>query len=191
MTTDCGRCGNKCDFGQRCVDGGCECAAGTLPCQGDCRTPSEFQNDVKNCGRCGRDCGPNSLCSNGECQCKASSTDCPNSYPWQVKNCVDLKNDDDNCGKCGQKCAYPLEFCKLGRCYCRFDPEVYGLMKLEDPKNCKTCGRTCPVGGQCSGGRCECFDRKSGAWYGVQVQPYKGLSYCPSYLEDHPNGFRL
>jgi hypothetical protein len=55
-TTNCGTCGNVCAAGAECIKGECRCPSGSAVCNGVCRTPASFANDLDNCGACGAVC---------------------------------------------------------------------------------------------------------------------------------------
>ncbi|MHB8416441.1 MAG: hypothetical protein ACYDCL_00085 [Myxococcales bacterium] len=138
-----GSCGGACLQPVSCADGGCSgCppdAGSACGCDGQSLNGTQF----------------------GNCT----------SYPQGV--CVDLQTDAWNCGVCGNTCGANYQ-CVRGLC-CPFGPqggccsagqagcldqsrrpEFYCADLFADPSNCGTCGSSCPDGGSCNGGSCQC-----------------------------------
>lgn len=63
---NCGACGIKCQNGQTCQMGMCDCPVGFRFCVDSCVNFS-FSND-KHCGYCGNDCGADKKCIDFTCQ---------------------------------------------------------------------------------------------------------------------------
>ena len=172
--SNCGHCGNKCDNGFVCADGGCalSCQTGYNACPNDagvniCINP---QSNDYNCGGCANDggavCGPGTRCEAGVCgiTCQAGLSVCPIGDAGAVA-CSNLIVDQNNCGACGTMCeagtfCSPTDdagdaACGLGcfggtllcsnRCV---DPKI-------DPYNCGSCNFVCDGGlPQCVDGGC-------------------------------------
>jgi hypothetical protein len=66
-SSNCGRCGNQCSFGETCTGGFCSCGPGYSSCMGQCVNDATFISDNQNCGRCGNSCGVGQSCFGGTC----------------------------------------------------------------------------------------------------------------------------
>ena len=131
--SSCGSCGNSCDPGELCCDGGCvpddtancgtcgnSCAPGSLCCGGQC-TPQ----GAANCGTCGNVCGSGQACCGGSCvgtqtndaACGRCDNPCGNGQTCSGGvccgpgltgcggSCVDTKTNEDHCGACNDVCS--------------------------------------------------------------------------------------
>ena len=65
---NCGRCGNRCSFSEKCTGGFCDCAPGYEKCMGQCKSSADFIGDSQNCGRCGNSCSIGESCVGGMCR---------------------------------------------------------------------------------------------------------------------------
>lgn len=132
-TDNCGKCGNRCDPGQKCFDTektgvACQCQGGQTLCPA---IPPYFpehcadvENDPQNCGSCGYGCpyvtGAVATCSHGVCGyvCTGGTADCNNRADDGCE--TDLNRDPANCGACGAACAVAEgQPCVAGRCATR------------------------------------------------------------------------
>lgn len=115
----CGGCGNKCEPGQTCVSGKCQCPPGSAMCAGTCVA---LDADPRNCGACYNVCpGPVAgghgfpICNDGQCgfQCAAQYADCNGAL---VDGCeAHLRFDPNHCGACNVQCE-PGTPCIEGAC---------------------------------------------------------------------------
>ncbi len=67
-SSNCGRCGNRCSFGETCSGGSCGCGPGSTSCMGSCVSDASFFSDTSNCGRCGNHCSVGESCTGGTCR---------------------------------------------------------------------------------------------------------------------------
>jgi Stigma-specific protein, Stig1 len=167
---DAGSPGMQCPTGQVCNGGVCtvSCPGGEINCNGTCVDPT---SDTKHCGAtagCGvADAGSaGSACAvggscNGVCGCPAGAGPC-GATPG---TCTNISIDPQNCGACGFVCGpYPRATgaCGGGTCapvclpgFLDCDGNTTNGCETNgqnDPKNCGTCGHTCPI--LCNGGLC-------------------------------------
>ncbi len=162
-TTNCGRCGKACDFGDVCCNGLCvntlsanyhcaqcgctngmtcqngtsQCPSGEITCCGYC---TNTNTDPSSCGSCGNICPDlgNTICQKGTCQCMVSGDIICNG------SCTGPYWDSSNCGSCGNVC--PPTCCAFGACA--------ATNFQTDPNNCGSCGNTRASFNCCSKGQC-------------------------------------
>jgi hypothetical protein len=130
---NCGECGNECNNGLQCCQGGCmnlqtsddacgdcetTCGEGRTCCGGSC---VDTQRNNDHCGTCGERCGDGRTCCGG--------------------SCVDTRSSTDHCGVCGESCGGGQACCD-GTCAAPDDPL------------CTGCPMTCPSGTECCDGSC-------------------------------------
>ena len=158
-TMHCGKCGEKCKAGFRCVEGKCEklpepkrcgvhaeCKKGSTCCNN--KSCVNLYSDAMHCGKCGEKCKAGYRCDEGKCEklpqpkrcglhaeCMKGSTCCNN------KSCVNLYSDAMHCGKCGEKCKAGYR-CDEGKCE-----------KLPGPKRCGVHAE-CKKGSTCCENKC-------------------------------------
>ncbi|MBN1945757.1 MAG: hypothetical protein JW797_08770 [Bradymonadales bacterium] len=149
---NCGRCGNRCDTGEICVNGDCvpNCATGQVLCGDACVYTA---TDPNHCGRCGNRCPPDQECSGGICRCPENLSECPG-------GCVDLDKDESNCGQCSRACG-SNEVCEDGDCVsdCPQGWEVCQGACVDvqtDERYCGDCNTRCGTNQVCEGGDCVC-----------------------------------
>lgn len=96
-----------------------------------------------------------------------------------AERCGDLDTDPNNCGACGRRCTFPNATATCARGQCGLAACVRGFADCDgtnsngcetdtnEAANCGACGNRCPMGGRCTGGRCDtgcpaglswCFD---------------------------------
>lgn len=151
------------------------CGPTTMDCNNNTADGCEttVSTDPVNCGTCGKKCagGTNAdpSCKAGLCflQCKTGFSDCNKD---EKDGCEITTNTDvNNCGKCGTKCApgpNGTAGCFDGVCGLTCMGTFQDCDKIPangceadlktDTKNCGGCGVTCPMGGSCVNGGCEC-----------------------------------
>ena len=184
-TTHCGSCGDSCNAPETvCTNQECACPnAGQTACGNSCvdldvgvTTGSGGSAVTTHCGACGLTCLTGAPCNNGVCGCPGGSTIdlyCDeNPITGATDNvyaCIDV-NTEKNCGECGLECIddsdcvgtmgsdVPADWdcvCRrsdAGKTHC---PEL-GCRSLTETDSCGQCGRVCPAGIACTGGRCAC-----------------------------------
>jgi hypothetical protein len=158
-TANCGKCGNACPAMATCVQGSCQCPAGSTRCGNAC---VDTKTDNANCGKCGSICGgadAGPIMGGGTYGCVMGTCGimCPSPKIECTGACVDVKTDNDNCGMCGNPCMAMTEQCMAGMC-CKTGNTICNNMCTDtsgDPKNCGMCGNVCPMNmPACTGGKC-------------------------------------
>ncbi len=148
-TMHCGACGNACPAGINCVNGECNCAAGTVACGGSC---VNTQTNITNCGRCGNMCPAGINCVGGVCMCPAGTTACGGT-------CVSTQSNTMHCGMCNNVCAMG-QSCTGGSCQCPMAaPQTCAgacVNVTSDNNNCGACGTICGANRVCTAGACAC-----------------------------------
>lgn len=155
--TACGGCAIRCQGGQTCQSGSCECVAGMRLCGGACTCLS---SDSLNCGRCGSRCGFGLVCINGRCDCSPGTTSCVIACGGAscLQECADLRSDSTNCGSCGGRCSTG-QYCVNGACRSCNAPYLLCGGRCGDPRSdnahCGGCTVACEPGlTTCSDGQC-------------------------------------
>ncbi len=171
-TTNCGRCGNACNFANgvpTCARGACglaACVANFGNCDmmdaNGCET--DLRAAVMHCGACGNACNlPNAtpVCTAGACRvgsCNPGFADCDGN---PANGCeVDTRVNVGNCGACGNMCPPPPVggtavctggmctvglMCPAGRGDCNAMSGDGCETVLNTVTNCGACGTTCTV----------------------------------------------
>jgi hypothetical protein len=113
-SANCGKCGNACAPGQRCLGLSgiveCQCKPGQTMCPTRSGTVDciDTETDPRNCGACGYICPPvpnaAAVCEHGRCRsaCLPGMADCNGRDDDGCE--VDLNKDPRNCGACGAMC---------------------------------------------------------------------------------------
>jgi hypothetical protein len=156
---NCGKCGNACSSGAKCVQGTCQCDANAQKCGTVC---VDLKTDAKNCGQCGVVCGGEGGTPMGGgtwgCAAGTCSVVCPMGKAACMDACVDTKTDNANCGACGTQCDTMMgKACKTGLCCQSAESNCGGTCTntLFDAKNCGACGTVCPMNTpNCANGMC-------------------------------------
>ncbi|MEM9196124.1 MAG: hypothetical protein AAGF12_43565 [Myxococcota bacterium] len=104
---DCG--GERCGFGQACIDGQCRCRPGLVPGPND-NTCQEPTGTPDACGMPPRNCPGRALCSPSGCvrECSEGLEECEGV-------CVDRSSSIFHCGGCDNRCGLD-EVCVKGDC---------------------------------------------------------------------------
>ncbi len=160
---------SQCSFGQKCVQGHCQCPTGQTLCGSTC---TQIFDDINNCGGCGKacapgqrcvngvciscltnsDCGNGQVCANNQCECQAGQTLCNGT-------CTDITSSAEHCGGCGNLCQGQCinatcecnppctggKECINGQCQCPAGQTLCNdqCSFLTDCNNCGACGQTC------------------------------------------------
>ena len=159
--------GAACGSNLNCVNQTCQCASGTVLCNGRCVNTT---TDPQNCGGCGADlsmgqtanthnCAAGRTCSNSTCTsvCDPTETDCG------FGGCANTQTDSNHCGSC-QGCGFGA-YCEMGNC--TFSSCASGETRCTnnrsctnlqfDNTNCGTCGNNCGTTSLCVAGMCKGF----------------------------------
>jgi hypothetical protein len=152
--SNCGGCGNTCDAGEYCVNGGCRCgttgpncAPSDVCCGTNCYNP---MTNPSHCGGCNQPCGTGENCTGGSCFCGVSPA-CTGGTTCCGTVCEDLANDPDNCGNCGFQCNNNA-YCSGGSCQCNvpwancngnWNPDGCEINTQTDPSHCGGCNQLC------------------------------------------------
>ncbi len=173
-TKHCGACGNACDPGEVCGNGGCKtkCSDGKTNCGGGC---VDTLINAKHCGACGTVCPANKACVDGNCQC-------PTGFSFCNGTCIDTRADKANCGGCGTTCP-TKERCVASACTvtppCGPSERQCGDAGTcrdiqTDNNHCGGCGVSCGADKVCVNGGCLCPQGTAscgGACTNVQYDP--------------------
>ncbi|MEZ4408969.1 MAG: hypothetical protein R3A52_21230 [Polyangiales bacterium] len=184
LSTDarhCGACGTACAYPHasgvcaagRCGFGRCDATWGN--CDGNVGNGCEVDTTrtANHCGACGNRCAAparaTATCSGGACgfQCAAPFLNCDGVGSNGCE--VDPRSNPANCGSCGHACPRAQNadaVCTGGRCatacamgFGDCDANASNGCEVYLPTStlhCGMCGRPCPAGAMCNGGRCEC-----------------------------------
>ena len=164
-------CGSKnctphpCLTGQECVNGKCECQAGTQPCgqDGAC---ADVMNDVSNCGACGNDCTKTTGWLSGKCvEGVCVPTICAINYHLEgmvEENQSCVQDSVEACGSQKINCAESVTHwlsgrCEEGRCVpeqCTDGLVAYVNYCVEPGSECG--GIVCGPHEVCEHGSCQC-----------------------------------
>jgi len=153
-------------FGAPCTDGS-ECESGVCLPNGLC---SKGCSDAADCLP-----GPEWTCGDGPngakvCLCTPSGAEACDGQDNDCDAKVDLT------ATCGQK-NYT---CQSGQCKCAPDNDCNGFCveKDVDAKNCGACGKVCPKGATCDGGKCKCPIGLSNCETGECIDTTSNASHC-------------
>jgi hypothetical protein len=184
----------------RSCDNGCDgaCQAGFQDCNGDKLSDGcevDPGSDPKNCGGCDMVCSNNHAnprCAGGTCNgaCSKNFQDC-NGDKLSDGCESDSRSDVENCGGCAVACStnHVKPLCSASTCGggceggfadCNGNKQTDGceINTLTDAKNCGSCGKPCPAGQSCGGGKCTSLFSFSGIAQNLPIASLAGWSQC-------------
>lgn len=132
-TSNCGACGQPCEFNSNVASNACQGGTCSYQCKPDYDTCDDtgpcmtyLQYNTNHCGACGNACVAPQGCAQGHCTCvdyTCATVDancncvCPAGQTSCGSYCADTQTDVKNCGGCGHACGPVVSECSAGVCH--------------------------------------------------------------------------